>query len=181
MDSNWQWCQFLPQPKRLHEGLPLLNPDRSAEKPTYAAIEEKKARNLCMCKFHHISKWRRTTRRTRPVHDPFSVQPNCHINSLHPPSPSWKYPYIWRHDPMRNSREWRTVHHTCLRLQKYQPTQTATHQPPDLRLRLKMACINHGPRHRSNQQTTNTHLLSTLHKLRTNQSNCIEPETRHMH
>ena len=34
---------------------------------------------------------------------------------------------------------------------KHQPTQTATDQPPALRLRTKMACINHGPRHRPNQ------------------------------
>ena len=134
-----------------------------------------------MCKLRCISPWRRTTRRTRPGHDPLSLRPCCPSNSLHPPSPSWGPPYIWRHDQMQNSREWRIVHRTCLRLQKHQPTRTATDKPPALRLRPKMACSNHGPRHRKNQQTTTSHLLSPVNQLWTNQSNRTETETRRMH
>ena len=90
-------------------------------------------------------------------------------------------PYLWRHDPTQNSLEWSTVHRTRLRLQKHQPTWAATDQPPALRLRPKMACIHHGPRHRPDQQTTTSNLLSPLHKLWTNHSNRTEPETRRMY
>ena len=58
-----------------------------------------------------------------------------------------------------------------LRLQKHQPTQTTTDQPPTFRLRPKMACRYYGPHHRPDKQTTTTHLLSTLHKLWTDHSN----------
>ena len=134
-----------------------------------------------MFDLHCISTWRQTTRITRPGHDPLSLRPCCPRNSLNLPSPSWRPPYIWRHDPTRNSRELRTVHRTCIWLQKHQPTRTATDQPPALRRRPKMACSNHVPRHRPNQQTTTSHLLSPLHQLCTNHSNRTEPETQHLY
>ena len=42
-----------------------------------------------MCELYCISSWRRTTRQTRPGHDPLILRPCCPSNSLHPPSPSW--------------------------------------------------------------------------------------------
>ena len=133
-----------------------------------------------MCKLHHISPWRRTTRKTRPGHDPLSLRPRRSSNSLHPPSPSWRPPYLWRHELTKNSREWRTVHITRLRLQKHRPNRAATDQPPTLRLQPKMACSHHGPRHRPDKQTSTSHLLYPLHKLWTNNSNCTESETQRM-
>ena len=181
MNNNWQWCQFLPQPKKTSLKSSPTRPWQKRLKTHVCGNRKNTAQIFRMCELHRISTWRQTTRQTRPGHDPFSVRPRWPRNSLHPPRLSWKSPYIWRHDLTWNPRERRTLHHTCLRLPKHQSTRTKTDQPPALRLRPKMSCSNHGPRHISDRQTTTTHLFSPLHKLWTNNSNRTEPEPRHMH
>ena len=173
MNTNWQWCQFLPQLKQTSlRSFPTRPWPQRLENSRMRQSNKHSAKSLHVQAPSHLY-----VEADNTVNLAWSYPSNY----IHPSSTSWKTPYIWRHEPTQIPRERRTVHHTCFWLQKHQPTRTTTDQPPTFRLQPKMACSYYGPRHRSYQQTTTTHLLSPLNQLWTDHSNRTEPETRRIH